>query len=112
MKIVLVSMALLGGQMVIPVSDRIPELNVEATCKATAADDKSMGLADAQTYADCMRDEMTAQKQVVAVWNANPGPVRDSCEGEATAGGSPSYVDLLVCMQMADWVKSPSSAPL
>lgn len=105
MKIALLSMALLGGQPVTPVSDRVPQLNVEALCKATTADDKATGLALPQSYEDCMRDERTAQQQLVVVWNANPGPLRDRCEGEAVAGGSESYVDLLVCLQMADWAK-------
>ncbi len=36
MKIALLSMALLGGQLATPVSDRVPALNVEALCKATS----------------------------------------------------------------------------
>lgn len=111
MKIAALSAAFLGGQLfVMPVSDRVPELKVEALCKATAADDKAMGLALAQSVADCMRDESAAQKQLNTVWSAVPIPLRDSCEGEAVAGGSQSYVDLLTCIQMAEWLKSPSSA--
>ena len=37
MKIVLFSMMLIGSQLATPVSDSIPKLNVEATCKATVA---------------------------------------------------------------------------
>jgi hypothetical protein len=44
MKIVLLSMAMVGSQFVTPVSDRVPKLNVEVTCKATVATDKEMGL--------------------------------------------------------------------
>ena len=106
MKIALLSLALLGSQLMTPVSDRVPQLKVEPLCKATSEDDKAMGLADAQTYADCMRDEMAAQKQLSAVWDANPGALRDRCESEATTDGTDSYVDLLVCMQMADWAKA------
>jgi hypothetical protein len=112
MKIALLSAALLGSQLVTPVSDSVPELNVAATCKATTADDKAMGLAEPQSYEKCMQDETAAQKQLATVWNANPGTLRDRCEGEATAAGSASYVDLLVCMQMADWAKPQSSAPV
>ncbi len=112
MKIALLSMALLGGQLATPVSDRVPVLNVEALCKATSQNDVATGLADPQTYDDCMRDEATARKQVTAVWLANPGPIRDSCEQEAIGGGSDSYVDLLVCMQMTDLAKSLTGAPL
>jgi hypothetical protein len=110
MKITLQSMAMIGSQLVIPVSDRVPKLNVEATCKATVATDKAMGLDLAQSFDDCMRDENTAQQQLGTIWLSNSDEVRNRCEGEATAGGTDSYVDLLTCMQMADWTKSPSPA--
>ena len=102
MKAALLSLALLGGQPVVLVSDRIPELNVEGLCKATTAADKAMGLVLAQSYEACMRDETTARQQLTAIWQANRSPVRDNCEGEAVAGGSQSYVDLLTCIQMTD----------
>ncbi|WMT72450.1 hypothetical protein [Bradyrhizobium sp. Ash2021] len=111
MKIALLSMAMLGSQLVTPVSDRVPKLNVEATCKASVATDKAMGLDLAQSYEDCMRDENAAQQQLAAVWLANSNELRNQCEGEATAAGSDSYVDLLTCLQMADPAKSPAPAP-
>lgn len=111
MKIALLSMAMIGGQLAIPVSDRVPKLNVEATCRATVATDKAMGLALPQSYEDCMRDENDAQQQLNSVWLSNSNEIRNQCEGEATAGGSDSYVDLLTCMQMADAAKSLSPAP-
>ncbi|MGY8638321.1 hypothetical protein RAD15_38215 [Bradyrhizobium sp. 14AA] len=111
MKIAALSAALLGSQFLLtPVSDRVPELKVEALCKSTTVDDKAMGLALPQSFADCMRDESAAQKQLNTVWGTASIPIRDSCEGEASTGGSQSYVDLLTCIQMAEWVKSPSTA--
>ncbi|TYO68257.1 hypothetical protein FXV83_01730 [Bradyrhizobium hipponense] len=111
MKVALLSLAMMGGQFTIPVSDRVPDLNVEATCKATVATDKEMGLDLPQSYEDCMRDENNALQQLNILWLQNSDTLRSQCEGEATAGGSDSYVDLLTCMQMADWAKSPPSAP-
>jgi hypothetical protein len=110
MKIATLSAALLGGHFfVMPVSDRVPELKAEALCRATTADDKAMGLALAQSFTDCMRDESAAQKQLSTAWATASGPLRDRCEGEATIVEQ-SYVDLLTCIQMADWLKSPSTA--
>ncbi len=111
MKIALLSIAMLGSQMVTHVSDRVPKLNVEATCTASVATDKAMGLVLAQSYDDCMRDENAAQQQLATVWPANSSELRNRCEGEATAAGSDSYVDLLTCLQMADPAKSPAPAP-
>ena len=111
MKILFLAFAMMGGQTAIPVSERVPQLNVEATCKATVATDKAMGLDLPQSYDDCMRDENSALQQLHSVWLTNSDTVRNRCEGEATAGGSDSYVDLLTCLQMADWAKSTPAAP-
>lgn len=110
MKIALLSMAMIGSQLATPVGDRVPRLNVEATCKATVADDKAMGLVLAQTYDACMRDENAAQRQLMSVWSNRSDAIRNQCEGEATAAGMDSYVDLLTCLQMTDSVNVASSA--
>src|SRR4051812_11753912 len=102
MNSVLLFFAMIGSsQTPIPVSERVPQLNVEATCKATVATDKAMGLDLPQTYDDCMRDENAALQQLGSLWLTNSDSLRTRCEGEATAGGSDSYVDLLTCIQMA-----------
>ncbi|MBR0970910.1 MULTISPECIES: hypothetical protein [Bradyrhizobium] len=111
MKIALPSMAMLGSQLVIPIGDRVPQLDVEATCKATVATGKAMGLKLSQSFDDCLRDESAAQQQLGTIWFSNSAELKNRCEGEATAGGSDGYVDLLTCIQMADWAKSSSTAP-
>jgi hypothetical protein len=114
MKVVALSLlALLGAAppVTIPVSDKIPVLNVEALCKATVEDDKAMGLTDAQSFSGCMEDETKAQQQVNTMWAASPGDVRNQCEITATTGGSQSYVDLLTCLQAAYIVAHPDLPP-
>lgn len=111
MKIALLSLAMMVGQTTTPVSDRVPQFNVEALCKASVAADKATGLVLPQSYDDCMRDEKTALQQLNVLWLQNSDALRNRCEGEATAGGNDSYVDLLTCVQMADWAKSTPSAP-
>ena len=94
----------LGNPLVIPVGDQVPKLNVEASCKTVIAEN----LTEQQSYDHCMSDENEAQKQLASVWSSSPGPVRDQCEKEATAGGYDSYVDLLTCMQMSNWSNTQS----
>ncbi|WP_024519685.1 hypothetical protein [Bradyrhizobium sp. Tv2a-2] len=101
MKAALLSLALLGSQAALA-SDRVPELNVEATCKATTATDKAMGLVLAQSYEGCMSDETSARTQLVTLWQTTSASVRNECTGEAVVGGTQSYVDLLTCIQMSD----------
>jgi hypothetical protein len=112
MNVVILSIALatplagsLTSPLVIPVGDRVPAINIEANCKATAATDKAMNLDLPQSVEKCMRDEDAAKQQIAAVWSTYPAPTRDRCEQEATIGGIGSYVDLLTCMQMTDPAK-------
>jgi hypothetical protein len=96
-------LALSGVRMTIPVSERLPNFNIEGLCKTTAADDAAMSLALPQPVENCMRDETTAKLQLATIWERNAGAARDNCEAEAAIGprDSQSYVDLLACMQMA-----------
>lgn len=111
MNATLLSLALLGSSVLVPVSDRVPEMNVEALCQATTVLDKSMGVSAPQSLSDCMRDETAAQQQLRTLWPASTVPLRDSCEGEASSAGSQSYVDLLTCIQMTDIANSMSDMP-
>jgi hypothetical protein len=112
MKVALSLLALLGAAppVTIPVSDKIPVLNVEALCKASVEDDKANGLSDAQSFSDCVRDEMDAQKQANVMWATSPSEVRNQCEITATTGGSQSYVGLLTCLRAAAIVRSETPA--
>ncbi len=99
-----------GSQLTMLVADQVPKLNVEATCKGSVAADKAMGLMLPQGFDKwlpqgfdkCMSDENSAQQQLVPIWSSYSAAIRAQCEGEATAAGSASYVDLLVCLQMTD----------
>ncbi|QOZ08198.1 hypothetical protein [Bradyrhizobium sp. CCBAU 51765] len=105
------SLALLASPSLVEVSDKVPELKVEALCKATSETDKAMGLALPQSFSDCMRDETTAQQQLGEIWTTTKLTVRDVCEGEATSGGSQSYVDLLTCIQMTGVAPATTATP-
>ena len=111
MKVALLSLALLGQPVAIPVSDKVPVLNVEALCKASVEEDKAMGLTEAQSFSGCMDDETQAQQQLSDMWAASPSDVRNQCETTARTGGSQSYVDLLTCLQAAYIVAHPGSHP-
>jgi len=105
MNVAFLSIALvsqLGSPVVIPVGDLVPAINVERTCKETAAADKAANLDLAQPVENCMRDENAAREQLAAIWANYSAQVRNRCEQEATLVGTGSYVDLLTCMQMTD----------
>ncbi len=111
MKAALLALSLLG-QPLVPISDRVPVVDVEALCRDVTADDKASGLA--QDASACVSDEKAAQQQLESIWLTVPAGSRESCESLAMSGGGQSYVDLLTCLQMGGWVSpaSPSAAPL
>ena len=107
MKRALVLFAVLLHLFVPPAFGRVPELNVNAVCKARSADAKMMR-SPAQSIADCARDEEAAKQQLGTLWASTSVPIRNECESDARSLGATSYLDLLACIQMADDMKSGS----
>jgi hypothetical protein len=89
-----------------PAFGRVPELNVEAVCKARSADAKILQSTPEQSVADCVRDEEAERQQLSTLWALTSIPIRSRCESDARALGTTSYLDLLTCIQMADDEKS------
>lgn len=109
MNAALLSLALLGTPLLTPVSDRFPQLNVEALCKGRSAADKFMKLPESQSVADCVRDETDARQRLGPVWGSASLSIRARCQSEAAELGTRSYLDLLTCIQMAEDIKSQST---
>ena len=99
-------------QLLTPISDAVPKLNVEVTCKGSAEADKAMGLDLPQSFDKCMSDENSARQQLGPIWSSYSPAVRAQCEGEATDVGEASYVDLLTCLQMTDGSVTASASAL
>ena len=105
MKAAAVSLALFGTEIA-PISGHLPELKVDALCKPDRRA-KLMGLPEAQSIADCVRDETAAKEKLSTVQGTTSRPIRNRCESDAVALSIRNYVDLLTCIQLADGVKSP-----
>ena len=110
MNAALLSLALLGQPVAIPISDKVPVLNVEAGCKATVEDAKAHGLTAVESFSDCMKDEKEAQQQVSTLWATSRSDVRNHCAGTASIGVH-SYVELLTCLQAAAVAAHPEAVP-
>ena len=91
------SFLVLGAQLLIPVADTVPTFDVTTSCKGAA----TVHVADSQTFNSCMKDENTARTQLVKSWQSYPASDRTQCTDEASTGGPPSYVDLLVCLEIS-----------
>ncbi len=78
-------------------AQQLPRLDVEATCRSAPR----LLAEDANPYEGCMQDERDAERQLQGMWSGAAAAHRETCAGEAQIGGSPSYVDMLTCLQMA-----------
>jgi hypothetical protein len=90
------SLLLLGAQLVVPISDQVPTLDVTASCKAAS----SISVAESQSYEACIKDENDARAQLRQSWPSFSAAERTRCSAEASMGGPASYVDLLVCLEI------------
>src|SRR5918995_6516699 len=78
-------------------AQQVPRLDIEGTCKA----ERPLVAGDPNPYENCMRDETDAERQLQAMWSSTAAAQRERCGQEVQIGGSPSYVDMLTCLEMA-----------
>jgi hypothetical protein len=84
-------------QLAGPINAQVPTLDVTSGCRAAA----TAGLSADESYKTCMDDELSARNELVRDWSTFAADDRGRCTAEASGPGSPSYVDLLVCLQMS-----------
>jgi hypothetical protein len=89
----------LGSPTVLPVADPIPDYDVTPVCRAAIT-------VMPGSFEACMKDEQAARAQLTASWDRFAVPQRASCMLTESTGGTPSYVELLTCLQMAQDAQS------
>ena|SRR6266481_4684055 len=77
-------------------ADGPPELDVSISCRAAARGSVTVG-GDKQA---CLNDERTAKDALAKDWGNFSPLARTQCLGMNTTGGPPSYVELLVCLEI------------
>ncbi|MFC7696103.1 hypothetical protein ACFQX9_05150 [Bradyrhizobium sp. GCM10028915] len=100
-----ISMMILGAQLLVPVADNVPKFDMARSCKLDLA--ATAGLSVGQSLKSCVNDEQKARRQLGALWTKMSVAQRESCAGQEAVGGTPSYVSLLTCLQMDQWVLKP-----
>jgi hypothetical protein len=110
MKVALLSLAVLGAQLTTLASDRMPQVNVDALCKAMSADARLMRMAVSRTVADCVSQENDAKRELDTIWGSTSGSIRNQCESDGTALETRGYLDLLSCIYIAVDTKSAAVA--
>jgi hypothetical protein len=85
--------------------EKVPHLAVESSCHAA----ELYGVMDAkQTYKSCMADENQAKSKLEQNWDKYKGTTKRNCI-TAGAAPSPSYVELLTCIEMTEEILKPPS---
>jgi hypothetical protein len=74
----------------------IPIFNLEVTCRAAP----SLQGGIQRPFQSCVEEEKAAHARLEKVWTAHTALQRSECVSLERIGGSPSYVDVLTCLEM------------
>jgi len=85
---------LLGSQLLIPVADGIPNIDVSKTCRSSATVTGTLTQDDIDA---CIADEQGARDQLVMEWAQFSGAIKTQCI-HASTDYLPSYVEVLTCL--------------
>lgn len=96
-----VSLMVLGASLVMAVADGVPTFDIKKSCSSVA----KLGLSVSQTPDACIKDEENAREELKSKWNTFPASDRNRCISTTEIGGTPSYVEILTCLQIAQDVK-------
>jgi len=102
------SFLLLGAQLVTPVADRVPRLNIEQVCHGIAVQGGSSfhDPAIAKETQDCIKSENEVRDELIKRWSTFSAADKTHCINEATMGGESSYTELLTCLELAADVRN------
>jgi hypothetical protein len=92
--IIPIAAMILAAQIAIPVADGPPRFNTQPTCNGAAT-------ANGAVRDVCLDKEKQARDELGRQWASFPGADRGRCVESTAAGGIPSYVELLTCLEMA-----------
>jgi hypothetical protein len=98
----------LGAQLMMPVADSVPTLDVEQVCQGIA---QQGGVtfhdsAVAQEKKDCLDSEKSTRDELAKEWSTFSAADKTACTNESRMGGDSSYTELLTCLEMARDVRA------
>jgi hypothetical protein len=98
----------LGVQLLLPVSDGVPNLNVEQVCEGIA---QQGGVtfrdpAIAEERKNCLESEHAIREELAKQWSNFQPADKLHCVNESVMGGESSYTELLTCLEMARDVRN------
>lgn len=78
-------------------ADAVPEFNIAANCKTDSPESPGTD----ETLNRCADDEQRAKRQLAEQWSNFARDDKSQCIKETKIAGTPSYVELQICLQMA-----------
>ena len=90
------AMLLIGSGLVVNVADTVPRYDMKPTCRAAVDMMGNQG----RTVEGCMAGEERARKDLEKDWSKYPSAERTQCAAPMANNRSPSYVELLICLEM------------
>ena len=91
----------LQSHLLVTVADRVPQVDYVKTCRVES---KDTGASD-QDFGACQRDEEAARDKLSKQWATYSSTDKANCISSATAGYLPSYVELVTCLEMYQFLK-------
>ncbi len=77
------------------VADTLPKFDIARECQSEGGAKPSKAFLE-----KCAEDEAKARDQLPPVWSQSSAADRLSCVKETSMDGTPSYVELLTCLEM------------
>jgi hypothetical protein len=79
-------------------ADAFPKFDIEHNCKLETSESSGIG----ETQQSCVADEQRARDELQPKWAKYSKPDQSSCVQETSLDGTPSYVELLICLEMTE----------
>jgi len=81
----------------ITIADSVPKFDMARECRFEGGSKAALE--------QCIEDESAARDQLQPIWIQSSAADKATCVGETSIDGTPSYVELLTCLEMARDVK-------
>jgi hypothetical protein len=93
---VLLLAPLLVGSHLLAVADSLPVFDVKKSCQGREIEEVFAG----RNSETCIQSEEAARDQLKRSWGEFSAKDKVGCVATVTIGGSPSYIELITCLEM------------
>ncbi|CAH1659171.1 conserved hypothetical protein [Hyphomicrobiales bacterium] len=97
----------IGAHLMLVADGAVPTLDTAPSCRAAA----EFGAQSKTTFDQCMNDEKSARAAIEKEWKTFSTGSVDSCLSETRSDGTPSYVELQECLELARDSKKYQNQP-